>query len=158
VDGRGRREVESWSPFVQRRAINWTDTDAARIVYTGRFPIFALEAIEALFRARLDTDWYRLNLDEGLGTPFVHIAFDFAHPVTPREELDLEVTVVRVGISSVGYLVTGRLATSGVVAFRGSATNVFVDAKTNRPTAIPEKFRPILDREAAFAAACVPSD
>jgi 4-hydroxybenzoyl-CoA thioesterase len=144
---------KSWSPFVYRRAVVWADTDAARIVYTGRFPNFALEAIEALLRARLDTDWYRLNLDEGLGTPFVNLSLDFAHPVTPRDELDIEVTVARVGTSSVTFSVVGRLVSNRIEAFRASATKVFVDGKTNRPTPIPEKYRQTLELEAELAAA-----
>jgi 4-hydroxybenzoyl-CoA thioesterase len=148
--------AEVWSPFVQHRVVVWSDTDAARIVYTGRFPNFALEAIEAFMRARLDTDWYRLNLDEGLGTPFVNLSLDFTHPVTPRDELEVEVTVARVGNSSVTFAVAGRLAATGIAAFRASATNVFVEAKTNKPTPVPDRYRRILEREAARAATLTP--
>ena len=79
----------AWTPYAHRRVIGWGDVDPARIAYTGRFADFMMEAIEGWYRDRLDTDWYRLNLDEGCGTPFVQLSLAFKHPVTPREPIDV---------------------------------------------------------------------
>jgi 4-hydroxybenzoyl-CoA thioesterase len=128
-------------PFVHRRTITWGDTDPARMAYTGRFPDFMLEAIEAWFRARLDTDWYRLNVDEGMGTPFVNLAMDFKSPVTPREAIDIAVRVARVGTSSLSFAVEALSADTRRLCFTGSATCVFVDAQRLKPIPIPEKYR-----------------
>jgi 4-hydroxybenzoyl-CoA thioesterase len=127
--------------FVHRRLVTWGDTDPARMAYTGRFADFMLEAIEAWFRARLGTDWYRLNLDEKIGTPFVGLAMDFKSPVTPREALDIAVRVARVGGSSLSFAVEAHGADTGRLCFTGTATCVFVDAERLRPIPIPDKYR-----------------
>jgi 4-hydroxybenzoyl-CoA thioesterase len=149
---------ERWRPFVYRRAVIWRDTDAAQIVYTGSCLDFALEAIEAMLRARIGLDWYRLNVEEGLGAPFVTVTLDFLRPVTPKDELDIAVTVARLGKSSVSYGIDGRIAATGVTAFAASATAVFIDKKINKSVAIPERYRKPFEEEAARAAACTATE
>ena len=45
------------------------------------------------------------------------VTLDFLRPVTPKDELDIEVTVARLGKSSVSYGIDGRIAATGVTAF-----------------------------------------
>jgi acyl-CoA thioesterase FadM len=142
----------NWIPFVQRREIFWGDTDPAKIAYTGKFSDFLLEAIESFYRARLGTDWYRITLDEDLGTPFVSMAFEFKSPVTPREPLAITVLVEKFGRSSVSYAVRAHGAETGELRFTGTATNVWVKASAMKPIAIPEKYRAVLEFEQAMAA------
>lgn len=134
-------------PFVLERRVTWGDVDTARIVYTGRFPDYVLEAIEAFFLDRFGVDWYRLNLDEGLGTPFVNLSLDFLHPVTPRDALAIEVGVSRLGRSSVSYAVVGRLAERGIECFRAAATCVFITAGRHASIPIPPRFREVFEAE-----------
>jgi 4-hydroxybenzoyl-CoA thioesterase len=147
------QETSPWTPFVHRRIVVWGDTDPARIVYTGRFLDFMLEAIEALMRERIGADWYRMNVDEKVGTPFANVGLDFKSPVTPREPLDIRVLVARVGRSSVTFAVQGSGAESGVLKFTGSATSVFVTTVDGRPCDIPDGYRRVLEMEAVHAAA-----
>jgi acyl-CoA thioesterase FadM len=147
------QETSPWTPFVHRRIIVWGDTDPAAIVYTGRFLDFMLEAIEALMRERVGADWYRMNVDEKIGTPFVNVGLDFKNPVTPREPLDIRVLVARVGRSSVTFAVQGSGAESGVLKFTGSATFVFVTTMDGRPCDIPDAYRRVLEMEATHTAA-----
>jgi acyl-CoA thioesterase FadM len=137
--------VADEAPFVHRRVVTWGDTDPARMAYTGRLPDFMLEAIEAWFRARLDTDWYRLNVDEKTGTPFVALAMEFKSPVTPREALDIAVRVAKVGTSSLSFAVEASGADTARLCFTG-ATCVFVDGEHLKPIPIPEKYRARLPR------------
>jgi len=136
-----------WRAYVHRRVVGWGDTDPARIAYTGRFADFTLEAIEGWYRDRLGTDWYRLNIDEGTGTPFVHLALDFQSPVTPREDLDVEVRIIRVGRTSLSFAIRAFGAESRTPRFTGDATSVFVDAATGRPRPIPERYRARIEEE-----------
>ena len=138
------------APFVHRRRIQWADTDAANIVYTGRFPNFALDAIDAWFVARLDTDWYRLHNDHGGGTPFVHMSMDFRSPLTPRDELSTSVLLTEVGRSTLHFRIIGRTGDRRV-AFEGRFVCAFVDRAPSRSTAIPERFVPGIARERALA-------
>ncbi len=72
----------------------------ARIAYTARFLDYAMEAIERWCQDRLGTGWYEMNVDEGIGTPFVHVEMDFRSPVTPRDTLASTVRLIRLGGSS----------------------------------------------------------
>ena len=64
--------------FEHEIRVGWGDCDPARIAYTGRLPVFALEAIDAWWEHVLGGDgWYQLELDRGFGTPFVHLSLDF---------------------------------------------------------------------------------
>jgi 4-hydroxybenzoyl-CoA thioesterase len=132
-------------PFVHAREIVWGDTDAAGIAYTGRFPNFTLDAIDAWFAARLGTDWFRLHTEQGGGTPFVPVSMDFKRPLRPRDRLETEVLLRRLGRTSLEFGVTGRLA-ERAVSFTGRFVCVFVD-KAGRPHSVPEVLRPALERE-----------
>lgn len=137
-------------PFVHRRQITWGDTDTARIAYTARYLDFAMEAVEAWFRDRLGTDWYRLNVERAVGTPFVHVALDFRSPLTPRDALDTTVRLVRLGGSSLRFALAGRAGER--LAFEAALVCAFVDTTAMRPIPAPDDFRPALEREAALAA------
>ena len=137
------------SLFVHRRRVTFADTDAANIAYTGRFPNFALDAIDAWFVDRLHTDWYRLNNDHGLGTPFVHLDMDFASPLAPPDELATTVRLSKVGRSALTFAVTGRVGKR--ISFTGSFVCVFIDRSTGKSCDIPEPFRTRALHEAALA-------
>jgi 4-hydroxybenzoyl-CoA thioesterase len=144
---------EAAAPFVHRRRILWGETDAARIAYTARFLDFAMEATEAWFRERLGAGWYELNLDHGVGTPFVHASLDFRSPLTPRDELETTVLLARLGGSSLRFAVTGRAEGGRRLVYEGTLVCAFVDPAAMRPIRAPEAFRPALEREAALGAA-----
>jgi acyl-CoA thioesterase FadM len=95
-------------PFVHIVRVGWGDCDPARIAFTGRLAAFALEAIDAWWEHVVGADWYRMNIDRGVGTPFVHMTLDFRSPVTPRHRLACEVSLLRLGASSVRLGVRGR--------------------------------------------------
>ncbi|GGG17913.1 tol-pal system-associated acyl-CoA thioesterase [Caldovatus sediminis] len=138
------------SPFVHVRRVSWADTDAARIAYTARFLDFAVEAIEAWWRDRMGTDWYEMNVDRGIGTPFVHAALDFRSPVTPRDTLATTVRLARLGGSSLRFVVAGCAGRR--LVYEGTLVCAFVDAATMRPIGVPAEFRAALEREAALGA------
>lgn len=126
-------------PFVHRCRVTWADCDVAQIAYTGRLPNFALDAIDAFWTATLGVDWYRMNLDHGIGTPFVRLEMDLHSPVTPRLPLDCSVTVTKLGRSSIGFRVLGRQGETH--CFTGAFVCVFVDATSFEKLAIPPLIR-----------------
>jgi 4-hydroxybenzoyl-CoA thioesterase len=123
------------APFVHRIRVRWADCDPASIAYTGQLPRFALEAIEAWWEHHVGLDWYRLNLDRNIGTPFVHMTLDFRSPVTPRHILECEVTLARLGNSSISHRVRGHQ--DGLLCFEGEFVAVFVDAGAMTPRRPP---------------------
>ncbi len=119
--------------------VRFADTDAAGIAWTGRIVEFALEAIDAWFRARLGTDWYELNIDRGIGTPFVRVAVEFRSPITPRDTLATEVRVAKLGRSSLTFAVTGRVGER--VVYEGELASVFISRSTGRSIPVPDEYR-----------------
>jgi 4-hydroxybenzoyl-CoA thioesterase len=136
--------------FVHHRIITWSDTDAAGIAYTGRFPNFALEAIDAWFHDRLGADWFAQHTNMGGGTPFVHISMDFRASLRPRDDLFTTIALRKAGRSSLEFAVTGRMA-SGAVSFEGRFVCVFVDDATFRSRPAPAQFADAIQREIALA-------
>jgi acyl-CoA thioesterase FadM len=128
-------EGEPPAAFIHKIRVRWADCDPALIAYTGQIPRFALEAIEAWWEHRTGHDWYRLNLDRKFGTPFVHMTLDFRSPITPRHLLECEVSLMRLGNSSITHRVDGRQ--NGVLCFEGEFVSVFVDAEAMEPRRPP---------------------
>jgi acyl-CoA thioesterase FadM len=131
--------VQEQPAFIHRIRVGWADCDPALIAYTGRIPCFALEAIDAWWEHHVGADWYRLNLDQNIGTPFVHLDVDFRAPVTPRAPLECHVHLKTLGTSSVTFQVEGRQ--NGVVCFGGTFVSAFVEAKSFRKVPVPEHIR-----------------
>ena len=127
---------EQARPFVHGIRVRWGDCDPANIAYTGRIPAWALEAIEAWWERHTGLDWYRINLDRNIGTPFVHMAMDFRSPVTPRHLLECEVTLKKLGNRSITHAV--RAFQAGVLCFEGEFVAVFVDAAEMKPRPLPD--------------------
>ena len=129
-------------PFIHKIRVGWADCDPAQIAYTGRLPNFALEAIDAWWEEHVGDDWFRLNLDRNVGTPFVHLDLDFHSPVTPRHPLLCEVRLRKLGESSITFQVIGRQ--NNVDCFSGNFVNVFVVADKFTKRKAPDDIRSIV--------------
>lgn len=132
-------ESEAAKIFVHPITVRWADCDPAKIAFTGRIPYFALEAIDAWWDAHVGYDWFRINVDRDVGTPFVHLSIDFRSPVTPRHVLFCDVRLIRLGESSVRFAVRGEQ--DGVTCFEGQFVEVFVKASAHRKIAVPHDMR-----------------
>ncbi|MGH6923709.1 MAG: acyl-CoA thioesterase [Propylenella sp.] len=146
-----QEEAESAAhpPYVHAIDVRWSDCDPARIAYTGRIPGFALDAIDAWWADAVGHDWYRMNLDRNIGTPFVHLDIDFRAPVTPRHPLLCEVALTRVGRRSCSFRVVGRQ--DGRVCFEGAFVSAFVIADEFKPIDVPAEFVEKISRLVAEA-------
>jgi len=123
--------------------VTWGDCDPARIVYTARIPWFALDAINAWWEERLGDGWFQLELDRGVGTPFVHMSLDFRAPVTPRHRLICHVWPARLGATSIDFRVDG--VQDGVTCFEGRFTCVFVEARAFAKCHPPPEIRDLVE-------------
>lgn len=131
--------VAAQVPLVQEITVGWGDCDPAQIAYTANIPAWGLLAVEAWYKACLGVNWYEINLDHGVGTPFVSLGFDFVSPVTPRAPLLVSVYVERLGRSSLGHVVEARQ--EDAVCFYGRTTAAFVGANEMKAVAIPDNMR-----------------
>jgi 4-hydroxybenzoyl-CoA thioesterase len=124
-------------PFIHTIRVAWADCDPAEIAYTGRIPYFALEAIDEWWEKHAGYDWFQLNLDRNIGTPFVHMSLDFSSPITPRHRLVCEVRLLKIGDSSVRFHVRGKQA--DVLCFEGEFVSVIVVSDTMKSQSVPKE-------------------
>ncbi|WP_404367322.1 acyl-CoA thioesterase [Marinobacter sp.] len=128
-------------PYIYYRPLRWGDTDAARIVYTAHYFDICMEALEGWFIDILETDWFSMNADLGIGTPFVHAEVDFRAPVTPRDTLSVQIDIERIGNKSLSFILNGFRARDSQSVFDGRFTCCFSNMSTFEPIDIPEWVR-----------------
>jgi acyl-CoA thioesterase FadM len=141
-DARAPRPEPGPNDFVHRIRVGWADCDPALIVYTGKIPCFALEAIDRWWEHHIGQDWFRLNFDQNIGTPFVHVSIDFRAPVTPRFPLDCGVSLAKLGESSITFIVRGMQ--NDVRCFEGKFICVFIEAKSFKRISVPSEIRRLI--------------
>ena len=130
-------------PYLHEIRVTWGDCDPAKIVYTGRIPWFALDAINAWWEHHLGDGWFQMELDRNVGTPFVHMSLDFRAPITPRHRLICAVAPVRLGDSSITFRVAGRQ--DGVLCFEGRFVCVFIVASDFVKRSAPPEIRALIE-------------
>lgn len=89
------------TPYTHWRIIPFGDTDAAAIVYTPNFSNYCMEAAECWFRDYIGIDWYRANVELGLGTPVVHMEMDMVSPLFAGDKLGISIEVIKIGRSTI---------------------------------------------------------
>lgn len=128
--------------FEHEIRIAWGDCDPARIVYTGRIPWFALDAINAWWEHHAGAGWFQMELDRNVGLPFVRMDMSFVAPITPRHRLVCRVWPNKLGATSVGFHVEGRQ--DGSVCFHGDFVSVCVTADAFTKSPPPDWLRTIV--------------
>ena len=123
--------------------VTWADCDPAKIAYTARIPYWALDAINAWWEEHLGGGWYQMELDQGFGTPFVHLSMDFKSPITPRHRLICEVGPTRLGEKSIEFKVTG--SQDGTLCFDGRFVCVFIISESFKSRTAPPDVRKLVE-------------
>ena len=138
-------------PYLHEIRVAWGDCDPAGIVYTGRIPAFALDAIDGWWDHYVGAGgWYYNEVKRGFGTPFVHMSLDFRHPMTPLHRLFCEVAPTRLGDTSVEFRVAGRQ--DGVLCFEGRFVCVFVEQPAFSKAPPQEDIRALIESQIEPAA------
>jgi len=107
------------TPFISRRRVEFHDTDMAGIVhFSNFFRYMEVAEVEFLRERGLGVTWRT----EGrrIGFPRVSASCDFFKPIRFEDEVEIAVTVERVGAKSVTYSHEFRLG--GEVVARGKVT------------------------------------
>lgn len=137
-------EPDVQQPYEHVIRVAWGDCDPANIVYTGRIPWFALDAINAWWEHHTGSGWYQFELDRDMGTPFVSMKLDFRSPITPRHRLICKVWPNRLGTTSVGFRVLGFQ--DDTLCFEGEFVSVFTQASAFTKAPPPDDIRQIVER------------
>ncbi len=130
--------------FRTTRIVEFGDTDMAGIVHFANFFRF-MEAAEHAFLRSLGLSVV-MEIDGGhYGLPRVSAACDYLRPARFGDELTIEVTVVKLGRSSVHYAFEFTLGSEPIA--RGRVTAAFCRFDLGRPQAweLPDEFRAKLD-------------
>ena len=114
------------------------DLDAAGIAYYPNLVNFLHEAFEDFFAGHVGRPYPDVFRD-GLGFPTVKVEMEFLSPVHYGDHVDIDVTIERVGRSSVQIRYEASVA--GKPVFKARTIAVVVDMRTFRPTPLPESLR-----------------
>jgi acyl-CoA thioester hydrolase len=71
----------------------------------------------------------------------VNVKAEFFVPIIYGDEIDVEVSVSRVGTSSVTFEYAARRASDGTLYARSTQVQVAMNLDTRRPVAVPEDLR-----------------
>ena len=120
--------------------------DQARIVYYPHFFHFCHVAMEEAFRSVVGVSYRDVIEKDRLGFPAVHIETDFETSVGYGETLKIDVSIERIGTSSVAWRYEGRRASDGIRAFAAKITTVAVDMDRFQSIPVPPRYREALLR------------
>ena len=127
--------------FTFRLPVPYASIDFARIVYYPQFLHFCHLTMEAMFAEVVGVTYPDALQREKVGYPTVKSEAEFIAPVAYGNDLDMRLTVERIGTSSIVFLYEGARTSDGRPAFRVRNIQVAVDMDAWKSTPIPEHHR-----------------
>ena|SRR6185369_2417137 len=131
--------------------VNFGDVDPARIVYYPVIFHYCHIAFERFFAEAIGMPYPRLINEERLGFPTVNVATDFSRRISYGEEVQIRVSVARIGKSSVQFQYQGSNASNGENYFKALITTVIVNMDSFDPVPLPQKYRDSFARFSSIA-------
>ena len=133
--------------FNSQLKIRFGDIDRAGIVYYPRFMHYFHVALEEFFANALGIEYHAMVETHRIGLPTVHLETDFSRPFSYGDHIEVEVSVLKVGRSSIafGYRVFKTGETQPRIV--GHNVTVCLDMDTFNKLEIPEWFRQLLERQ-----------
>jgi 4-hydroxybenzoyl-CoA thioesterase len=131
--------------FVFSTPVRFADVDHAGIVYYPRFFHYFHLAFEELWRARIGPRAYVELLDrDRLGFPAVRAEAEFSAPLRFGDTAEIELTVARLGTTSITFRYHVRKAEDGTLAATGTVVCAVVDLARFVAVPAPERVRTLL--------------
>jgi YbgC/YbaW family acyl-CoA thioester hydrolase len=133
--------------FIWHSRIRVVDTDVStRIHYSALFR--HVEAAETEFLRSLGLEYPRW-FEMGLSLPRIHVEADYLAPLNFDDEIDTEMSVERIGDSSLTLGFRVVKTASGEVGARGQLVGVCMDIQSGKSTPIPAAIRQALEQAQA---------
>jgi 4-hydroxybenzoyl-CoA thioesterase len=133
--------------FRSNLKIRFGDIDRAGIVYYPRFMHYFHVALEEFFAGELGIEYHAVVETHRIGLPTVHLESDFSRPFSYGDNIEVEVRVLKIGLSSVtfGY----RVFKEGEVDPRivGHNVTVCLDMDTFQKMDIPAWLRQLFEEQ-----------
>jgi 4-hydroxybenzoyl-CoA thioesterase len=133
--------------FRSQLKIRFGDIDRAGIVYYPRFMHYFHVALEEFFAGELGIEYHDMVETHRIGLPTVHLETDFSRPFSYGDNMAVEVSVLKVGRSSITF---------GYRAFKkdeieprivGHNVTVCLEMDSFKKLEIPDWFRQLLERQ-----------
>ena len=133
--------------FRSQLKIRFGDIDRAGIVYYPRFMHYFHVALEEFFASELAIEYHVVVETHRIGLPTVHLETDFSRPFSYGDNIEVEVSVLKVGRSSItfGYRVFKQGESDPRIT--GRNVTVCLDMDTFKKMEIPPWFRKLLERQ-----------
>jgi 4-hydroxybenzoyl-CoA thioesterase len=133
-------------PWAARMKVRFAEIDRAGIVYYPRFFHYVHVAFEEFFDECVGTDYHVLIDEKRVGFPTVHAECDYRTPLGYGDEVEIAVSVLRIGRTSATLLYRIRNRTRRRLAAEARITVVCVDMDAFRPRRIPAGIRRVFER------------
>jgi 4-hydroxybenzoyl-CoA thioesterase len=133
----------SAAPFRYVHEVRFDEVDAAGVVYFARFFGWCHDAMAAML-AELEGGYQRLVSERSLGLPAAHVEADFAAPLRFGDSVRIEVTVERIGESSVTLLFRIERARDSLSVATVRHVVVLTDLAAFRPVPMTDDLRILL--------------
>ncbi len=125
----------SW-PVTYERRVRYADVDSQGIVFNGNYLTYYDDAITDLFLAAgMTAD---VTHAAGYDVVTAHASIDFKATATLFETLEVDVRIGRIGKTSITFELESRVGAR--VTTEAKIIYVTVDARTFRPTPVPDEF------------------
>jgi 4-hydroxybenzoyl-CoA thioesterase len=125
--------------FAFEQPIRFSQCDPAGIVYYANFFDFYNAAVEDWFGIAMATPWRELYGERKLAFPVVATSTEFLHPCRLGDLLRVELTVAKLGRSSIELDIKGSVA--GKPCLRARHKMAMISLETYRAVAIPDGMR-----------------
>jgi 4-hydroxybenzoyl-CoA thioesterase len=119
--------------------VRFAEIDRAGIVYYPRFFHYFHIAFEEFFADRVGIPYNVLIDRDRRGFPTVHAECDYRSPIRFGDVLRVEVSVEKIGRSSVVFLYRLRRSAKAKVSAEARITVVCIDMDSFRPVPIPRR-------------------
>lgn len=129
------------SSYASETQVRFRHCDPAGIVFYPRYFEMINDFVEEWFDKALGHSFHRLLTDMHLGIPTASIQCDFTAPSRWHDVLRQELTLRRIGGSSINFDVRFVGKADGSQRLAANATLVFVDVESVRPAPMPPALR-----------------
>ena len=125
--------------FAKERLIRFSHCDPAGIVYFVNFFDMISGVVEDWYREALGVPLQEMLAERRVGFPIVNTGCEFFRPAHLGDTLLLELSIAKLGRSSIEFAIRGSVA--GEEKFRARHKVALVSLDTFRPLPIPEDMR-----------------
>lgn len=133
-------------PFTSVQKIRFDDVDGAGIVYYPQYFHLCHAAFEDFFDTAAPITYPEMINRQRLGFPTVAIKSDFKAPLSYGDIAVIELSVLKVGTSSVVFRYQIRRRRDGILCLEAEITTVLMNLDTQKPVPIPDEYREIFQR------------